>query len=174
MKRVVIIAMFLCVCCYIAYKISDNIVYDTEEKITMAFEENKELFGDIANKFLKFDCDWDIRKKKPDTRLRPDWKVTTVKRGVNLVICDSDYFDEFSLSQCAEQNVGNLEAVLKKIQFKIISHDTNVDPGCIYFIADTSIGYSSGIIYSPNGNPTNPYLIKLKKLEDSWYYYEQK
>lgn len=170
---IAIIAILLCGCSLIAFKFLDNKVPVTEE-ITNVFEENKALFVDVTNEFLEFDYDWSIRKRKPDVDVRPDWQVTNIKRGINLVVHDSDYFDEPSLLQCLEEHTDSIEGIFKDVQFKIISHNTYVDPGCIYFTAYTEIGFSSGIIYSPNGEPKNPYIIKLKKLENSWYYYEEK
>lgn len=158
--------------------VSDNFVmtknFKTESEIIDIFNENKETFVNVSKDLFEFKYHWSLRMERYNDEIRTDWKSVILNSGIQLVIQDQDHINEISLMQNAVENKKSIDDIMKKLKFKIITSNSRVDSECIYFVKQTAVGFDSGIIYSPNGKPQNPYIEKLTTIDSSWYYYESK
>lgn len=154
--------------------VSDRFHFKSQEDVVEVYEENKEKFVIAADKLNRFSFDWTLGRSSYSEKDRPDWKVDRMyfDWGIQLSIHDPEYFNEMTLLKNVIRNEKEIKDIIKRLKFKYILKHFHIDPKCVYFIRQTFIGFESGIIYCDEGEPENPYIIKLEKLSPSWYYYE--
>lgn len=177
-KRVYIIILsavfIITLICIIINLCFNSVRLKTEEEIIEIFNDNKENFIISADKLFQFQYHWDLRRNKYSDAVLSDWQFVNLNSGLQLIILDADYFNEISIIQNVVEEEKAIKYIMKGLNFKIITTNAFADLDCLYFVKQTTIGFDSGIIYSPNKTPENPYITKLTELDSSWYYYECK
>lgn len=143
----------------------------TEDEITDIFKKNISDFTALATNLDCFDFSWDLRK---DIFYRDDYLSVDLENGIHLIIQDKNNFHRMEDMKKAAESDKSAEKILHALNFEIICRYAHVDSNCIEFVFQTRIGFSSGIAYSPNQKPQNPYFTKITEISPSWYYFESK
>ena len=170
-----VILLFLMIA-FLYTKISNTVemfTFITESEIIELFNNNKKTFEEAKNELLGIDFEWSLRKNIIK-HSRTDWISDITDNRIQVIIETPLHFNELPDLKKKVENSKAIEYILKKLKFSLIDYTSRYDKDNIYFIKQTSIGLAAGIIYCPNGKTGNPYITKMTKIEECWFYYESK
>jgi len=172
---IAIAAVCLLICsfisfCYGVYEgFVDHFTVETEEEITSVFKENKAYFDSVVKDMSGFECTWDLNKDWFLPSMASSWKIIHVKGGIMLDVREKEYYKDIPIMRKILRNNDGVKKILKDFKFVMLQKRN----GYIQFVRHAALGYASGVLYCQGDETKIPYITKLVKLCDSWYYFEE-